>query len=224
MIAGGEELPWGARLEYAQMRTGLYGGSFDPIHSGHIAAAEAVLQGRALDRVLLLPAGEPPHKPAGCVASFEDRVSMARLATDSIHGLEVVDWEGHRAGPSYTRDSVAEAMARFPEDSFELLVGADMLADLPRWMDAESIVKNVAIVAFARPGQSIETALSVCLAGLPEADVRTVKIPMVEASSSAVRGLISDEKSADSMLPRAVARFIEERGLYGGLTPRPGAG
>jgi nicotinate-nucleotide adenylyltransferase len=198
------------------MRTGLYGGSFDPIHAGHVTAAEAVLHCRALDRVLLLPAGEPPHKPSGCVASFEDRVAMARLATAPIHGLEVVDWEGDRQGPSFTRDTVKEARARYPDDRFELLVGADMLADLPHWKDAESIVKNVAIVAFARPGVSLESALAVCLAGLPDADVHTVEIPMVEASSSAARVLIGHGGVTAEMLPEAVAQFIRERGLYGG--------
>jgi len=198
------------------MRTGIYGGSFDPIHTGHIAAAEAVLHGRALDRVFLLPAGEPPHKPGGCVASFADRVAMARLATAPIHGLEVVDWEGQRPGPSYTRDTVAEAMIRYPDDLFELLVGADMLADLPEWMDAKTIVKNVVIVAFARPGESLSEALAVCLAGLPEADVHTIEIPLVEASSSSLRAAIRAGRPTETVVPDAVAQFIQEHGLYGG--------
>jgi nicotinate-nucleotide adenylyltransferase len=206
----------GRKDKIGTMRTGLYGGSFDPIHAGHIAAAEAVLNGRALDRVLLLPAGEPPHKPRGCVASFADRVAMARLAVAPIHGLEVADWEGHRPGPSYTRDSVVEAKTRFPHDTFELLVGADMLADLPRWMDAKAIVKNVTIAAFARPGQLLSDALAVCLEGLPEADVHTVKIPLVEASSSNLRVLLGAGEATEAILPRSVAQFIEERGLYGG--------
>jgi len=201
------------------VRTGLYGGSFDPIHRGHLAAAEEVLHRRALDRLILVPAARPPHKPEGCVASFEDRVAMARLAAAPVHGLEVWDGEGRRSGPSYFVDTIRAWRAEHPDDELEMLVGADMLADLPRWKDAPAIVKNCLVVGFARPGADPADALAAFERALGPGRAVLLEIPLVPASSTEIRRLCAAGRSVGELVPPEVAAYMAERGLYSGLTP-----
>ena len=197
-------------------RTGIYGGSFDPIHRGHIAAAEAVLQRRALDRLFLVPAASPPHKPGGCVAPFDDRVAMARLAAAPVHGLEVLDIEGRRAGPSYSVETLRELRGLHPDDHFEFLVGADMLADIPHWREPETILKLATIVAFARPGEDLADARSIFDARFGSDRLIIVEIPLVAASSTEIRWCLARREDAADLLPDGVLPYIRERRLYGG--------
>jgi len=201
------------------VRTGLYGGSFDPIHLGHVCAANEVLHRRALDRVVLVPAGRPPHKQEGCIAPFEDRLAMARLAAAPLHGLDVYDGEGARDGPSYSIDTLLEWQRLHPEDQIELLVGADMLADLPRWKQAARIVKNALVVAFARPGEELSDALRTFESAFGPGHAVTVEIPLVEASSTAVRERIGRGLAVDDLVPSEVSAYLRESRLYSGLTP-----
>lgn len=201
------------------MRTGLYGGSFDPIHNGHVAAANEVLHRRALDRVVFVPAGEPPHKEGGCVAPFEDRLAMARLAAAPLHGLEVHDGEGRRAGPSYSVETLREWRRDHPGDVVELLVGADMLADLPTWREAPAIVKNAMVVAFARPGFDLAGALATFEAAFGSGHAVVVEIPLVAASSSEIRRRLGAGLPVFGMVPPEVEAYLTERRLYSGLTP-----
>jgi len=204
------------------VRTGLYGGSFDPIHRGHVAAAQEVLARRALDRVVLVPAGRPPHKPEGCVAAFEDRLAMARLAAAPVHGLEVFDGEGRREGPSYFVDTLREWLQNRPGDHVELLVGADMLADLPHWKEAGEIVRFAFVVGFARPGGDPHEALQAFERAFGPGHAALVEIPLVEASSTDIRRRLRDGRGVGGLLPPAVLAYVRERGLYSGLTPGPG--
>jgi len=198
------------------MRTGIYGGSFDPIHNGHVAAAETVLHRRALDRVFFVPAASPPHKPNGCVAAFDDRVAMARLAAAPEHGLEVLDIEGEREGPSYTVDTLDALLAAHPEEHFELLVGADMLGDLPHWKDPHRILEIAQVVAFARPGAELTRERAEFAAVFGEERAVIVEIPAIPASSSLVRERVRSGDSVTDLVPKAVAAYIRERHLYRG--------
>jgi nicotinate-nucleotide adenylyltransferase len=206
------------------VRTGLYGGSFDPIHNGHVAAANEVLHRRALDRVVLVPAGEPPHKQGGCVASFEDRLAMARLAAAPIHGLEVHDGEGRRPGPSYSIDTLRAWRRDHPDDHIELLVGADMLADLPHWREPDEIVKIALIVAFARPGFDLAGALARFESRFGHNRAVVVEIPPVEASSSGIRERLAAGLPVTGLVPAEVEAYLRERDPYSGLTPGSAAG
>jgi len=200
------------------MRTGIYGGSFDPIHSGHVAAAEAVLHRRALDRLFFVPAASPPHKPGGCEASFEDRVAMARLAAAPEHGLDVLDIEGEREGPSYTVDTLRAFQAAHPEDHLELLVGADMLDDFPNWREPGAILELVQLVAFARPGAVLGPGQQRFTAAFGEGRAAIVEIPAISVSSTEVRARLRKSKSITDLVPKAVEAYIRERHLYRGLT------
>ena len=198
------------------MRLGVYGGSFDPIHRGHVAAAVAVRAQRGLDRVLLVPAGSPPHKD-GCVASVEDRIAMARLAAADLPGLEVLDLEARRPPPSFTVDTIEALRAAHPGAELDLLVGSDMLEDLPRWHRAGDLVAQVTVVAFPRPGADAGAARRAFLQAFgPEAHLAWLEIPPVDASSTEVRRLIAEGRPAGALLDPAVEAFIAGKGLYKG--------
>jgi len=198
------------------VRYGIFGGSFDPIHRGHATAAEAVLRVRHLDRIFLIPAARPPHKPGGTVAPFEARVALARLAVKDREGIEVLDIEGNRSGPSYTVDTLVALKALHPDAAFELLVGADMLEDLPHWRRARELVAGLAaVVAFARPGVSSGRAREGFAAAFGSARLVWVEVELLEASSSLIRRELAAGKAVDVLLDPRVFTFIREKGLYG---------
>ncbi|MHC4162040.1 MAG: nicotinate-nucleotide adenylyltransferase [Planctomycetota bacterium] len=196
------------------VRLGIYGGSFDPIHRGHIAAALAAREARGLGSVLLLPAGAPPHKKKGCVAPFEDRLEMARLAVAGREGLEAMELEGQRKGPSYTVDTVEELRAQHPAGEFELLVGADMLEDLPGWRRVEDLLTMVRVVAFARPGADSEQAQATFRDQYGPGSFLWLEVPPFPAASSEIRRRLSGGEDVEEWLDPAVVAYVREHGLY----------
>ncbi|MEI3122534.1 MAG: nicotinate (nicotinamide) nucleotide adenylyltransferase [Oscillospiraceae bacterium] len=133
------------------MRIGVYGGTFNPIHRGHLTAARAAADALGLEKVLLIPDSLPPHKelPAGS-ATGEDRLAMCRLTAGEVPGMEVLDLELRRSGPSYTSDTLAELHAQYPDDELWLLVGSDMFLSLQEWHEPERILSLAGIAAFHR--------------------------------------------------------------------------
>ncbi len=198
------------------MRYGLYGGSFDPIHNGHVAAARAVRNARGLERVFLVPAAAPPHKDGGCIAPFSARVSMARLAVAPHRGLDVLDLEGRMPGPSYTLRTVQRMRLALPGDRPDLLVGADMLADLPNWYRAHELVDLVTIVAFSRPGVDPGPAQAAFERCFGSGRFSWVEIPAVEASSSGIRRRLAGDEPVTELLSGQVFTFIRRNRLYRG--------
>lgn len=199
---------------------GLFGGSFNPPHRGHLAVAKAVKDELGLDAMWLVPAGKPPHKPDHPdMASAADRLEMTRLAAEEA-GFEVTDVELQRKGPSYTIDTVRALEAANPETEFHFLIGADSVDELPTWHRAAELLREVPIVVVARPGHSIEEGLAVVARELgPEAAAalrsRVVQAPELPISSTEIRKQIKDGDAAWRRdLPPQVARYIEERGLY----------
>ena len=158
------------------------------------------------------------------MAPFADRVAMTRLAAAPVHGLEVYDGEGRREGPSYFVDTLREWLQKRPGHHIELLVGADMLADLPRWKEAGEIVKNAFVVGFARPGGDPREALAVFERAFGPGHAVVVEIPLVAASSTDIRRRLREGRPVDGLLPPAVLAYVRERGLYSGLTPGSGRG
>lgn len=192
---------------------GVLGGSFDPIHLGHVAAAEAVLRLRGLDQVLLVPTGQPPHKPP-LAASFDHRLAMARLAAEGRKGLSVIDLEGRRPGPSYTVDTLRELRRLHPGTAFELLVGADMLLDLPRWHRAEEVVREARIVAFGRPGSASEAARVAFEAAFGRDRHVWLEFSPLEVSSTGIRKRLLAGEPVRGLLDPAVEAYIRAHGLY----------
>lgn len=201
------------------MRRILYGGSFDPVHSAHVAIAEAAAKLLGADRVSFVPAASPPHKPGGTVASAEDRLEMLRRAVAGNPRLDVLDVEIRRGGRSYTIDTVRELLdGPCRGDSLVLLVGQDQLADLATWHRARELAALVPIAVAPRPGAP-EPPWEELSRALGEDAARAIRgrvlpLPASPVSSTEVRRRAAEGKSVRCWVPDAVADWIEERGLY----------
>src|SRR5437773_2235954 len=132
------------------MRLGVFGGTFDPVHLGHLILAEQCREQGQLDRVLFVPAAQPPHKPRP-QAAFAARVEMLQLALSGNAAFEIDELEAERTGPSYTADTLEELARRRPADELFLIVGADSLRDLPSWYQPERILQRANLLVVARP-------------------------------------------------------------------------
>ena len=187
------------------MRLGVLGGSFDPVHGGHLALAEAARDLLRLDRVLLVVAASQPLKPGGPSAPAEDRYAMVRLALRGRPRLEASDLELRRPAPSYTVDTLRDLRASLPGTAEVLLIlGADALADFPRWREVDAVRRLARIVGCPRPG-------SPAPAGVDE--VLPVSTP--DVSSSEIRRRLAAGASVAGLLPEDVLVYARERGLYG---------
>lgn len=196
-------------------RIGIFGGTFDPPHLGHlILAAEAADQLR-LDSVLWMVAPVPPHKQHRQVSSFERRVQMTRAAIHDAARFQVSTLENDRPGPHYTADTLEILKLRQPEDALFLLIGQDSLNDLAAWYQPQRVLAAIAgLGVMARPGERIETsALTERFPSLVEKLV-WVDAPLLEISSTEIRARVMDGRHYRYYLRGGVARLIEAWGLY----------
>ena len=212
------------------MNIGIYGGTFDPPHWGHITAARAAMEQLGLDKLVLIPDRVPPHKvlPEGS-ASPEQRLEMAALAAAELgKRAEVSDRELRRSGPSYTSDTLAELRREHPEDALWLLMGSDMFLSLQTWHAPEEIMALARIAPFSREAEDESAAFAAQKARLEReygAQICIVQNPEVrELSSTEVRAALAAGRGSD-LLPPAVYGYVLREHLYGthkaltGLTP-----
>ncbi|MDY0166511.1 MAG: nicotinate-nucleotide adenylyltransferase [Thermoguttaceae bacterium] len=200
------------------MRLGLLGGSFDPVHYGHLLLAECAREQLGLDEVWFLPAAGAPHKQGREQTDISLRMQMLELATAGNPAFRVSDMEARRGGTSYTVDTLEELHAAEPERELVFLVGADMLYDLPHWRRAERICELATIAAVRRPGVAepdldclLEIANSERIALFSRSQV---DMPAVELSSSDIRSRVAAGKSIRYRTPPAVEQFIAAHKLY----------
>ncbi len=186
------------------MKVGLLGGSFDPIHLGHLRAAENARAALALDQVAFVPSSVPPHRPKP-QASALDRFAMVALATAGHAAFRPSDVELQREGTSYTVETLRAWREKRPQDELVLLLGSDAFAEMASWKEAEAVLALCAVAVVARPGEAREAA---------QPAVLRVAGPGLEVSSSQVRGWVRDGRSVRYLVSEAVADFIEKRGLY----------
>jgi nicotinate-nucleotide adenylyltransferase len=189
------------------MTTGLLGGTFDPPHNGHVALARAALRELELERLVVMVAGQPPHKEARTDA--ETRYRLARAAFEELPKVELPRDELDRPGPDYTVDTVEELERRFGE--IVLVVGGDMFASFPRWRQPERILEHARIAVAARPGttsEDVDTALT-----RPDR-VIFFEMPPVDVSASEVRRRVAAGEAYGELVPPPVARLIDELRLY----------
>lgn len=200
------------------MRLGIYGGSFDPIHYGHLLLAECCREQARLDEVWFVPASIPPHKRSAGLATEKDRVEMLHLAIAGQGSLRVSTKEIDRGGVSYTVDTLREIHTERPHDELFLLVGADTLEDLPHWRAPAEILDLATPIAVARHGSPPPDfrALEAIVSPLrPRALERIiVEMPIVAFSSSDLRERIRTGRSIRFRTPRAVEKYIETHDLY----------
>lgn len=192
-------------------RFGIYGGTFNPIHNGHLHLIRAACAQLSFDRLLVVPANIPPHKAATDLASNRDRLEMARLATAGMPGVWVSDIELRARGKSYTVLTLERLRALFPECRFTLLMGADMLESFDRWHRWRDILKLADIAAFAR-NEGEESLLERKAALIGRA--RVVRVEPLPLSSTLVREKVRRGEDISGLVPEPVAAYIYEKGLY----------
>jgi nicotinate-nucleotide adenylyltransferase len=200
------------------MRVGVFGGTFDPVHQGHLIVAEQCREQARLDQVWFIPAARPPHKQERTPTDFARRVDMLQLAVAGQPAFRVDELENERPGPSYTADTLDELHRRHPEAELGLIIGSDSLQDMHHWYDPTRIVTQAELLIVARPGWSIWPADRLRAAlRLPE-DVplrlQIVPVPLVEISSRDLRRRVAAGNSIRYLLPRAVECYIETHHLY----------
>lgn len=192
------------------MKIGIIGGTFDPIHLGHLLIAEQARDRMNLDKVWFIPTGQPPHKQGHHITSAKHRLAMVKIATEENSAFEVLDWEVKREKLSYTIDTINWAVKTYPTYQFSLIVGTDMVNNLPSWHQIDKLVQHVSIIAMRRPGVTAES--------LPEfiqEKVRWVEDPVeIFLSASQLRDMISNGRSFRYAVPSSVCKYIEEHQLY----------
>jgi nicotinate-nucleotide adenylyltransferase len=199
------------------MRIGIFGGTFDPVHMGHLILAEQCRDQAKLDEVWFLPSYHPPHKQERGVTRFEHRCDMLELATAGHPAFRIDRIEKELPPPSYTAETLAELRRRFPDHEFSLLMGSDGLPDLPGWYEPVRVVEQAALVVVPRPGVMLWTADRLAAAlGVDASKVRLrfVACPMIEIASRELRRAVADGMSVRYLVPRAVEEYIRDRKLY----------
>jgi nicotinate-nucleotide adenylyltransferase len=184
---------------------GLFGGSFDPIHHGHLLVAQAAVEALGLDRVRFMPARQQPFKVGQHGAGAEERAAMVSLAIAGEPRFALERAELDRAGPSYTVDTLRALREREPNQELVLLIGADAARDLDSWREPDQIPRLARIAAFARPGSSLPDLPYVW---------RTLTVPAVDISATEIRRRVREGRSVRYWVPDAVASYITAHGLY----------
>jgi nicotinate-nucleotide adenylyltransferase len=188
-------------------RIGLFGGSFDPVHIGHLLVAQAACEELALERLFFIPAAQSPFKPGSEPASPGLRLRMLRLALAGNSNYEIDEQEIQRGGVSFTIDSVRDYTGRFPGAELFYLIGADHVPTLPKWRDAEELARLVQFVVIPRPGETLARAPSPfrvqALGGWP-----------LKLSSSQIRSRVQAGQTIEHLVPFGVAEVIEQGELY----------
>jgi nicotinate-nucleotide adenylyltransferase len=188
-------------------KIGLFGGSFDPVHCGHLLVALAACEELGLDRLYFIPAAQSPFKPQSQPAPANERVRLLRLALAGQTHYEIDEQELHRGGVSYTIDTVKDYVRRFPEDELYYLVGADHIALLPKWRSAEELAKLVHFVVIPRPGEAVATLP-------PPFRQHNLTGFALAVSSSQIRARIKAGQTIEPLVPAAVAECIRNNRLY----------
>jgi nicotinate-nucleotide adenylyltransferase len=198
------------------MNLGVLGGTFDPVHRGHLLMAREARRRLDLARVLLVPAGRPMSKPGRRVTAARHRLAMARLAAAGLPWLEVSAMEIERPGPSYTVDTIAALGMQYGQGcEIFFILGWDSLTQLPGWHEPERLVGLCRLVAVPRPGQDRPdlAALARAIPGIAERVVLLDK-PCVDISASAIREAVGRGDPVDHLVPENVAGYIREHKLY----------
>lgn len=202
----------------ANRRIGIFGGTFNPVHVGHLVLAEQARQQGRLDEVRFVPTARPPHKQGQPLTPFARRLEMLALATAGHSAFRVDDMEESRPGPSYTADTLADLARREAQAELLLLLGSDCLPDLAGWHQPERIVGQVGLLVMARAGWPVWSGerLSRELGMTADVAVRVqaIEAPLVEISSRDLRQRVARGASIRYLVPRAVECYIQTHRLY----------
>jgi nicotinate-nucleotide adenylyltransferase len=187
------------------MKIGILGGTFNPVHIGHLILAEEAREKLGLDKIIFVPTSMPPHKDNLNIASANDRLKMLKLAVASNKYFSVSDIEIKRQGRSYTIDTVKELKAKYSRDELYFIIGSDLLKYLKDWKDLDQILSLVKFVAATRPGYALEQ--------IPQ-PIQTLPIRAVDVSGFEVRQCVAANKSFGYLVTDKVFDYIKKRKLY----------
>jgi nicotinate-nucleotide adenylyltransferase len=191
------------------VKIGFLGGSFDPVHFGHLLAAQDAYEQHNLDRLILVPAAQAPLKPNDVQSSAEDRLAMLRAATEWDHRFEISDVELRRGGVSYTVDSVRHFRTVFPNDDLYWIIGGDQLPKLHLWKDAPALAQLVEFIFLERPGFPVKAQPNIPGLRLHRCDGHLLAI-----SSTELRERTRQKLSLDYFVPHKAIVYIKEHSLY----------
>jgi nicotinate-nucleotide adenylyltransferase len=194
-----------------KQRYGILGGTFDPIHIGHLIAAQSSQEALNLDRVLFLPSAHPPHKRTASVSPYDIRRKMVELAIQGNPLFELSDLEAQRPDTSYTIRTLKDLRRDYPPEAFDLflLIGGDSLVEFDTWRDPEAIFAEIAVAVFARPGYDVSAAPEIF-----RQKAQWISMPLIDISSSGIRERVASNRSIRYMVPEKVEEFIYKNGLY----------
>jgi len=200
MISGGDLI---------KNKVGLFGGTFDPLHYGHLISAQFVLENMGLDKIVFMPAGNPPHKRKDGISPCEVRFEMVKLGIAGNKNFTVSDIESNSDFASYTVDSLRKMKKSYPASDLHLLIGSDQAMALSTWKDPEKIFGLCKVVVMARPGYDpaeIEERWG--------KKILLIRIPLIEISASGIRARVSKGGSIDYLVPGKVVSYIKRHRLY----------
>jgi nicotinate-nucleotide adenylyltransferase len=186
-------------------KIGIVGGTFDPIHCGHLLIGSEVKEALALDEIWYMPNKIPPHKKDKEITSIQNRLHMIELAIADNEDFVLATDELEREGLSYTYDTMKMLKDKYPYHTFYFIIGGDMVEYLPKWYRVDELLQFVQFVGVTRPGYTVETTYPII----------TLEIPEFAVSSSIIRGRVKGGKSIRYLVPALIQNYIEEHGLYG---------
>lgn len=189
------------------MKVGLYFGSFNPIHHGHLIIAQHMVEHTDLDQLWFVVSPQNPLKPSNGLLNEFQRLYLIQLAIENAPGLRVTDIEFRLPRPSYTADTLTYLGEKYPQHSFSVIMGSDSFENLPRWKNYQHILEHYPIYVYKRPGHEITTTYE-------HARVTILKAPLLEISATHIRNTIKEGKSIRYLVPDKVAEEIEKTGYY----------
>lgn len=194
------------------IKVGFMGGTFDPVHYGHLLAAETAREACGLDEVWFVPSGQPPLKANEPHADGEARLEMVYRAIDFQPHFRAMDVELERDGISYTIDTIKALSEIYPGRTFSIIIGSDRVNDLPEWREIEALAELVSFIGLTRAGETL--ALDALPSYIRE-KLTIVEMPLIEISSTAIRERVASGRSIRFLVPEKVHSFIRRTGLYG---------
>ena len=195
-------------------KIGLFGGSFNPIHKGHINLAQSISKKLSLNKVIFIPSGEAPHKSSSEYADADDRLEMCRLATEDYPSFEVSDYEINRDGKSYSIYTVRHFKTLYPDDELFLMVGSDMLLYFDKWYEYKEILKNVTLTAVSREGTDFTQLEQYAEKLTKYGKIIVVNDEAFPVSSTYLRKKIKNNEDTSCYLDEKVVKYIILKKLY----------
>ncbi len=200
------------------LKTGIFGGAFNPVHNGHISLAENCISSLSLDRIIFIPTAQPPHKTSQHLVSKQDRLNMLSLALRDDERFEISDIEFNRQGKSYTYDTLVSLREMYPSDSFYLIIGSDQFLAFDKWYRYRDILSLAVLCTALRDdvsGKKQMLEFAEKLGILQNGGFSFIPGDVIQISSSEIRDMIKNFADISQFVPPAVNQYIAERKLYG---------